>query len=120
MKAIDRRLSMLVGTAALLVGLVGCSTAPTSTWDPGAPDALTAEHYSLVLAAIDKKAKQDAQAALYLLRADVMRMRTNAVEMQLALSRLYAVTNAVDKEDWTAARSGIQTLRTNYGRPDMK
>jgi len=120
MKSIDKRLAMLLSTATLLVGLVGCSTAPASTWEPGAPDALTAEHYSLVLAAIDNKAKPDAQAALYLLRTDVMRMRTNAPEMQLALSRLYAVTNAVDREDWTAARSGIQTLRANYGRPDMK
>ena len=58
---------------------------------------MTAEHYSLALSAIDAKAKQDAQAALYLLRNDVTRMRTNSVEMQVALARIYAVTNAVDK-----------------------
>ena len=118
MTSIVRSPSLWLGIVALLVGLLGCSSTPT--WDPGAPDAMTAEHYSLTQSAIDAKSKQDAQAALYLLRADVMRMRTNTVEMQLALSRLYGVTNAVDKEDWTAARAGIQTLRANYGRQPVK
>jgi len=113
-----RRLSVLVSAAALIVGLLGCSTTPT--WDPGAPDASAAEHYSLALAAIDARAKPDAQAALYLLRTDVMRMRTNAVEMQLALARLYTVTNAVDKEDWGTARKAIDVLRANYGRPGSR
>jgi hypothetical protein len=115
MNSIVRRLCALLGATVLAAGMIGCSSAPT--WPPGAPDATTAEHYALALAAIDTKVKPDAQAALYLLRTDVMRMRTNAPAMQLALSRLYAVTNAVDKEDWTAARSGIQVLRANYGRP---
>ena len=114
MKSMTPRLSGLLGIATLVVGLLGCSSTPT--WDVGAPDAMTAEHYSLVMAAIDAKSKQDAQAALYLLRADVMRMRTNAVEMQVALARLYGVTNAVDKEDWPTARAGTQTLRASYGR----
>jgi hypothetical protein len=102
----------------MLVALLGCSSTPT--WDPGAPDAMTAEHYALVQTAVDAKSKQDAQAALYLLRADVMRMRTNSVDMQIALSFIYGVTNAVDKEDWTAARTSIQALRANYGRQPVK
>lgn len=79
-----RAISLVLGGSALVAVLLGCSSAPT--WVPGAPDAVTAEHYALVLQAIDAKAKADAQAALYLLRADVLRMRTNTAEMQLALS----------------------------------
>ena len=103
-----RRFSVLLSAAALVVGLLGCST--TRTWEPGAPDAATAEHYSLALAAIDARAKADAQAALYLLRTDILRMRTNTLEMQAALARVYAVTNAVDKEDWGTARKGVEAL----------
>ena len=118
MKSITRRTSLWLVAAALLVGLLGCSSTPT--WDPGAPDAMTAEHYALTQKAIDAKSRPDAQAALYLLRTDVMRMRTNAVEMQVALARLYGVANAVDKEDWNAARAALQTLATNYGRQPVK
>ena len=113
-----RKLAMWIGALALAAGTIGCST--TSTWDPGAPDALTIEHYTLAQNAIDAKNLQDAQAALYLLRSDVMRMRTNAPEMQLALSRLYVVTNAVDKQDWATARKAVELLRTYYGRPAAK
>ena len=118
MKYITRSASLWLGAVALLIGLFGCSSTPT--WDPGAPDAMTAEHYALTQKAIDAKSKQDAQAALYLLRTDVMRMRTNTVEMQIALARLYGVANAVDKEDWTAARAALQTLAVNYGRQGVK
>ena len=118
MKSITRRTSLWLGAAVLLVGLLGCSSTPT--WDPGAPDAMTAEHFALAQKAIDAKSKHDAQAALYLLRTDVMRMRTNIADMQIALAGLYAVTNAVDKEDWAAARPALQTLRANYGRQPVK
>ena len=118
MKYVTRRTSLWIGALALLVGLLGCSSTPT--WDPGAPDAMTAEHYALAQKAIDAKSKHDAQAALYLLRTDVMRMRTNTVEMQIALARLYGAANAVDKEDWAAARPALQTLRANYGRQPVK
>ncbi len=118
MNSIGRGLSVLLAAAALVAGLLGCSSTPT--WDPGAPDAMTAEHYSLALSAIDAKAKPDAQAALYLLRNDVTRMRTNSVEMQLALARIYAVTNAVDKEDWGTARKGLEVLAASYGRSAVK
>jgi hypothetical protein len=109
------RLSVLLSAAALAVGLLGCSS--IQTWDPGAPDALTTEHYDLTKAAIDAKSKLDAQAALQLLRADVQRMRTNAQTMMAALARLYGVSNAVDREDWSAARNGILELDRSYGRP---
>ena len=118
MKTITRRTSLWIGAVALLVGLFGCSSTPT--WEPGAPDAMTAEHYALAQKAIDAKSLHDAQAALYLLRADVMRMRTNVVEAQIALAALYAVTNAVNKEDWAAARPALETLRVNYGRQPVK
>ena len=81
---------------------------------------MTAEHYALVVSAIDAKTKNDAQAALYLLRSDVLRMRTNIVEQQFALTRMYVVSNAVDKEDWAAARSAIQELAARYGRQATK
>jgi len=75
------------------------------------------EHYSLASAAINARAKDAAQAALYLLRGDMTRMRTNSLQMQAALARIYGVTNAVDKEDWGAARTGIDALKASYGRP---
>ena len=93
----------------------GCTS--IATWNPGAPDALTTEHYDLAKAAIEAKSKHDAQAALYLLRSDIERMRTNAPTMMAALARLYGVSNAVDKEDWGAARNGILELKASYGRP---
>ena len=113
-----RAISVVLGGSALVAVLFGCGSAPT--WVPGAPDATTAEHYALVLQAIDAKAKADAQAALYLLRADVLRMRTNTAEMQLALARLYRVSNAVDKEDWATARSALDVLGASYGRAAAK
>src|SRR5262245_32835187 len=96
------RLSILFCGAALAAGLLSCT--PFQTWNPGAPDALVNEHYELATTAIEAKSKHDAQAALYLLRSDVDRMRTNAPTMMAALARLYGVTNAVDREDWDAAR----------------
>ena len=113
-----RAISVVLGSSALLSVLLGCSSTPT--WVPGAPDAMTAEHYALVVQAIDAKAKADAQAALYLLRADVLRMQTNTAEMQLALARLYRVSNAVDKEDWATARNGLDVLAASYGRAAAK
>jgi hypothetical protein len=95
--------------------LLGCTS--VQTWDPGAPDALTNQHYDLAKAAIDKKSKLDAQAALHLLRVDIQRMRTNAETMMAAMARVYGVSNAVDKEDWGAANKGILELKASYGRP---
>lgn len=118
MNSIRRACFLALGSSALVAVLLGCSSTPT--WDPGAPDALTAEHYALVVSAIDAKTKNDAQAALYLLRSDVLRMRTNIVEQQFALTRMYVVSNAVDKEDWPAARSAIQELAARYGRQATK
>ena len=96
-------LSIFLGAAALAVGLLGCTS--IATWNPGAPDALTTEHYDLAKAAIEAKSKHDAQAALYLLRSDIERMRTNAPTMMAALARLYGVSNAVDKK--TGARRAM-------------
>jgi hypothetical protein len=104
-----------LNAAILAVGLVGCvSTGPS--WNPGAPDATTGEHYTLAVKAIQAKSQYDAQAAFYLLRSDVMRMRTNMVDLQAALAILYSVSNAVDKEDWTTAQNGALALQTSYGK----
>jgi hypothetical protein len=104
-----------LNAAIIAVGLVGCaSTSPT--WNPGAPDATTVEHYTLAMKAIQAKSKPDAQAAFYLLRSDVMRMRTNVVDLQAALAILYVVSNAVDKEDWATAQNGALALQASYGK----
>ncbi len=63
----------LASAAALAVGLLGCTSIPT--WNPGAPDALTHEHYDLANAAIEAKSKLDAQAAQALV---ALRHRTDA------------------------------------------
>ena len=101
--------------AIVAIGLVGCAST-TPTWNPGAPDATTVEHYTLAMNAIQSKSKPDAQAAFYLLRSDVMRMRTNIVDIQAALAILYVVSNAVDKEDWATAQSGALALHASYGK----
>jgi outer membrane murein-binding lipoprotein Lpp len=110
-----RKLMALLAIAVFVLGLAGCASTPT--WNPGDPDALTVAHYGLARSAIETRSKDDAQAALYLLRADVNRMRSNAQSMMAALSRLYGVTNAVEKEDWGAARDRLLELKANYGRP---
>jgi hypothetical protein len=101
--------------AILIVGLVGCNS--VQRWDPGAPDALTVDHYGLAVAAIEAKSQQDAQAAFYLLRADVLRMRANTLSVQAALAQLYRASNQVDREDWVAARNSTFALKGAYGRP---
>jgi hypothetical protein len=106
---------VLLNAAIVAIGLVGCaSTSPT--WNPGAPDATTVEHYTLAMKAIQAKSQPDAQAAFYLLRSDVMRMRTNTLDLQAALSILYIVSNAVDKEDWATAQHGALALQATYGK----
>jgi hypothetical protein len=103
-----------LNAAMIAVGLVGCaSTSPS--WNPGAPDAATVEHYTLAMKAIQAKSQNDAQAAFYLLRSDAMRMRTNIVDIQAALAILYAVSNAIDKEDWATAQNGALALNASYG-----
>jgi hypothetical protein len=104
-----------LNAAMIAVGLVACeSTGPS--WNPGAPDATTVEHYILAMKAVQAKSQYDAQAAFYLLRSDVMRMRTNIVDRQAALAILYAVSNAIDKEDWAAAQNGALALSASYGK----
>jgi hypothetical protein len=104
-----------LNVAMIAVGLVGCASTG-ATWSPGAPDATTVEHYTLAIKAVQAKSKPDAQAAFYLLRSDVMRMRTNTLELQSALAILYTVSNAVDKEDWTTAQRGALSLQASYGK----
>lgn len=122
MNRVDGTLCAALGVAMLVLGLTGCAAPPAAesthraaTWSPGKPDALTTEHYQLAVVAIDKRAKTDAQAALNLLRDDVMRMSTSAPNMMAALALLYGVSNAVDAADWEKARHEILELRASYG-----
>jgi hypothetical protein len=108
-------LSVLLGAATFVVGLPGCTSTPT--WEVGAPDALTVEHYQLAQKAIEAKSKEEAQAAFYLLRSDVLRMRTNSLTTVVTLEHLYRTSNKIDKEDWGAARSDLQALKIAFGRP---
>jgi len=116
------RISVWLGSAILAIGLLGCTAAPggdpgATRWDPGAPDALTVEHYGMAMAAIEAKSKNDAQAAFYLLRSDVLRMRTNTLQVQAALAQLYKASNQVDREDWAAALNITHALKIAFGRP---
>lgn len=116
MNWVNGKLCAMLSIAILVLCLAGCAaTSTTATWNPGQPDAMTTEHYNLAVAAIDKRAKTDAQAALHLLRDDVSRMRTNAPSMMAALAVLYGVSNAVDAGDWEKARAGILGLKSTYG-----
>jgi hypothetical protein len=113
--AIIRQFTVRLGTTVLVMGALGCTQTPM--WDPGAPDPMTVEHYVLARTAVDAHSKPDAQAAFYLLRSDVMRMRTNTLALQSALARLYRASNNVDKEDWSAANSSLLSLQRDFGRP---
>jgi hypothetical protein len=83
-----RRLGLAVslGAAIFVVVHPGCTSTPT--WEIGAPDALTVEHYELARTAIEAKSKEEAQAAFYLLRSDVLRMRTNSLTAMVTLEHL--------------------------------
>lgn len=123
MKLIGGKLCVLLCVVAVAFGLTACattstteSTKTTASWKPGAPDAITSEHYNLAVGAIDKRAKTDAQAALNMLRDDASRMRTNAPDMMAALARLYGVSNAIDAGEWEKARTGIEALHVEYGQ----
>jgi hypothetical protein len=105
-----------LSAAVIAISLLGCATTGTPTWNPGAPDAETVEHYTLAMKAVDEKDQNAAQAAFYLLRSDVMRMHTNVYSVQAALAVLYKVSNAIDKEDWATARNGALALQATYGR----
>jgi hypothetical protein len=109
------RCTARISLAILILGLFGCNS--VQGWDPGAPDALTAEHYRLAIVAVEGKSQQDAQAAFYLPRTDVLRMRTNTLSLQAALAQLYRASNQVDREDWVAARNSTLALKSAYGRP---
>ncbi len=110
-----RKIYLFISTAIVVAVLFGCTTG--ITWDPGMPDKMTVENYRAAMTAIDTKSKIDAQAALYLLRNDVTRMRANSATIQEKLAGLDGVIAAVDKEDWDAARNRLLALRTEYSQP---
>jgi hypothetical protein len=112
--AVYRRFRLWFGVGILGLLLIGCAT--TAGWSPGEPDEATIEHYALAQSAIAAKSIDDAQAALYLLRSDINRMRTSAPELMAALARVYEVNRAIERGDWEAARVRLEDLRVNYGR----
>jgi len=67
--------------------------------------------------AIDESDKESTQAAFFVLREDVLRMRSNTLQVQAALVMLDHVSDAVDNGDWDAACKDILALREAFGRP---
>ncbi len=65
--------------------------------------------------AIPAKSKADAQAAIYLLQNDALRMETNTLSQAKAIARLYDVFNAVGAEGWVKAQSILVELSATYG-----
>ena len=96
--------------------LEGCATAPATT-GPGTPDIIQLQHYDLVKTAIEAKSKNEALAALALLKSDVSRWRINSVVIMKAFVDLSAITDAVDDEDWVKANNLFEVLTTTYRTP---
>jgi hypothetical protein len=67
------------------------------------------------MAAIETKTKPDAQAAFYLLRDDVLRMRNNTLAVQASLAQLYRASG----RQRGLGRGACITLalKLDYGRP---
>jgi hypothetical protein len=113
MTLIRARLCVLSSAGALVVALLGCASGPT--WKPGAPDATTLQHFDLAKTAVAAKSKNDAQAAVYLLQNDVMRMDTNILTQQAVLARLFELINYIQAEDWAKASEHLQLGWTEFG-----
>jgi hypothetical protein len=113
MTSTSAKLFVLISAAVLVVGLLGCASGPT--WKPGAPDAPTVQHYDLAKSAVAAKSKTNAQAAVYLLQNDVMRMETNSLTQETVLARLFELINYIQAEDWAKASEHLQLGYTEFG-----
>jgi len=113
MTSTSARGCVLVSTAGLVVSLLGCASG--STWKPGAPDATTVQHFDLAKTAVAAKSKNNAQAAVYLLQNDVLRMETHILTQQAVLARLFELINYIQTEDWAKASEHLQLGWTEFG-----
>jgi hypothetical protein len=107
---------ILLSTALIILGLVGCTTTPPAT-GPGTPDATQLQHYEMLKTAIEAKSKEDALAALTLLDGDVHRWEVNWAVIASTMHDQNALTEAVEKEDWPLANQRFQSLKSKYGKP---
>ena len=115
MTSTARKIYALFSAAIVAVGLFGCTSG--LTWTPGRPDETTVDIYRAAMVAIEAKSKLDARTALHLLRNDVTRMNADTVTIQEKLAGLDAVSDAVDREDWDAARNRLLALKSGSGQP---
>jgi len=110
-----RKMYPLFSAAIVAIGFFGCTS--DLTWTPGRPDERTVDVYRAAMVAIEAKSKIDAQAALQLLRNDVTRMNADTATIQKKLAGLDAVSDAVNREDWDAARNRLLALKSSSGQP---
>jgi hypothetical protein len=64
--------------------------------------------------AIKAKSQPDAQAALSLLRSDILRAHTNSLSVEGALVILRRAGSAVDQGDWETAQARVLELKAAY------
>jgi hypothetical protein len=108
--------SIFLSTAIFILALGGCaSTVPGP--GPGTPDELQAQHFNMMVSAIESEDRVHALAALALLEADILRWRVNTLSLEVAVTELLALTEAVDNEDWATAKKRLLDIKSKY-RPE--
>ena len=107
---------IFVSTALFILVLGGCASTPPGP-GPGTPDEMQMQHYEMLKSAIEAKNRVEALAALALFEADIFRWHTNTLTEAVAITELLALTDAVDKEEWTSANKMLIDLKSKY-RPE--
>jgi hypothetical protein len=104
---------LFVSTALFILALGGCASTPPGP-GPGTPDEMQLQHYEMVKSAIEAKDRINALAALALFEADIFRWRVNTLSLEVAVTELLALTEAVDKEEWASANKMLIDLKSKY------
>ena len=107
---------LFVSTALFILALGGCASTPPGP-GPGTPDEMQLQHYEMLKSAIEAKDRVDALAALALFEADIFRWHTNTLTVEVTITELLALTDAVDKEEWASANKMFIDLKSKY-RPE--